>query len=204
MDTFVIFALLKTEKIKWIPSNAISYPSSDSTKIWIEKQSIQAENLKEAWKRASDSDYFGAGLTKLAIIPQEAYAEALINKNVNIERLRNEYFIRTEQTDKLSHDGGTKVPSEFTVTKHAIDRWRERTGDTGSDLGIRNKIVKKIHAATEVELTGYYKAIALINHNFQEARYYQSGKWIFVVEEHSKAIKTVHEGTAERWTPIQK
>jgi hypothetical protein len=83
------------------------------------------------------------------------------------------------------------------ATMHAIDRFRERTGSKHSDEEVCRKLLEMLATAKEVKLKPPYNVIALLNHNFQDARYFRSGGFILVVE--GDCISTVHHGQAGRW-----
>ena len=84
------------------------------------------------------------------------------------------------------------------ISAHAIERFRERTGSKKNDKSIQKRLLFFLNKSTEVELSkGYYRSIAIINHNFKVATYYQYGEWIMVVE--SNELKTIHRGEAKRW-----
>src|SRR5262245_57973387 len=86
------------------------------------------------------------------------------------------------------------------ITKHALTRWMERT-DCTSERKAHATIKRQFALAKEVELAPAYKAIALLNHDFKPARYFQFEKWVFVVSEEG-ALVTIHSGTAKRWIPL--
>jgi hypothetical protein len=86
------------------------------------------------------------------------------------------------------------------ITKHALQRWMERTS-CKSERQAHATLKKHFASATEVELAPAYKAIALLNHDFKPARYFQFDKWVFVVSDEG-ALLTIHSGTAKRWIPL--
>ena len=88
--------------------------------------------------------------------------------------------------------------SDIFVNPHAIVRYKERTGSKKEDHSVRSKILKMFVNAYEVSLKPKYRATALLNHDFVEARYFRYFEWIIVVR--GNEIITVHEGTADRWT----
>ena len=88
--------------------------------------------------------------------------------------------------------------SDISVNHHAVVRYKERTGSKKEDNSVRSKILKMFVNAYEVSLKPKYRATALLNHDFVEARYFRYFEWIIVVR--GNEIITVHEGTADRWT----
>ena len=89
----------------------------------------------------------------------------------------------------------------LTVTPHAIQRYRERTGLKQSEEKVRKKIFKIILEGCEVKLKPEYRIIALINHRFENARYFTNSNGMIVVVENN-VVKTIHKGTANRWEQI--
>ena len=106
--------------------------------------------------------------------------------------------ISTIIASHFSNDPGRLPPSVFSVNPHAVLRYRQRTGTTKGDEKVRNKIIKMFSESYEVELKQEYKAVALLNHGFVEARYFRFFDWILVFR--SGEIVTIHEGGAKRWT----
>ena len=88
--------------------------------------------------------------------------------------------------------------SDIFVNPHAVVRYKERTGSKKEDDSIRSKILKMFVNSYEVFLKPKYRATALLNHDFVEARYFRYFEWIIVVR--GSEIITIHEGTADRWT----
>ena len=87
------------------------------------------------------------------------------------------------------------------VAKHAIDRYRERTGCKRSDTYIVEKLRDFFSKSIEVVLKKEFAAKTIINHNFNLARYFQFDQWIMVVEfiDGRDVLRTIHTGQAKRW-----
>ena len=84
------------------------------------------------------------------------------------------------------------------VSQHAIDRYRDRTGSNKSSKIIVERIKDQLSKAEEYVLKQKFKVIALLSHNFEESQYFKTRNgMIFVVLDNT--VKTVHEGTADRW-----
>lgn len=87
------------------------------------------------------------------------------------------------------------------VSKHAIKRFRERTNCNRYDQSIIDKLIYMVQHGEEVKPKKHYGVMAILNHNFKEARYYDYfGQYVLVVEEDT--IVTVHKGEARRWERI--
>jgi len=89
------------------------------------------------------------------------------------------------------------LPEVNGARMHAIDRFRERTGSNQSDEEVCRKLLEMMAKAKEVKLKPPYNVVALLNHDFRDARYFRSGGFILVVE--GDCISTVHHGQADRW-----
>lgn len=87
---------------------------------------------------------------------------------------------------------------EVTVNPHAIVRYRQRRQSSKQDIAIRDKILHMLSSSYEVSLKPQFKATALLNHNFVEAKYFRHKDWILVVR--NNEVITLHEGTSKRWT----
>ena len=87
--------------------------------------------------------------------------------------------------------------SEIFVNPHAVFRYRQRTGSSKSEIEIVNKLLLALKLSYEVELKPKYRATALLNHDFIEAKYFRYKEWILVLR--GKELITIHEGTANRW-----
>src|ERR1700750_2472458 len=86
------------------------------------------------------------------------------------------------------------------ITSHALERWMQRARcKTQRQAPAKKK--KQFPPGTEVEPAPAYKTIALLNHDFKPARYFQFEKWVFVVSDEG-ALITIHSGTAKRWIPL--
>ena len=84
------------------------------------------------------------------------------------------------------------------ISNHAIERFRERSGTKKNDKEIARKLCYFLTKAKEVELKKHYGVIALLNHDFKPAKYYNYNGWILVVEDDE--LKTIHMGEAGRWS----
>jgi hypothetical protein len=92
--------------------------------------------------------------------------------------------------------------SNIVISDHAIQRFRERVGfKEESNKNIRYRLRKFLTASSEVKLNKHYGVLAIINHGFRIARYYQFKQWILVVEDNE--LKTIHRGEAKRWVPAE-
>ena len=94
--------------------------------------------------------------------------------------------------------GEASLQQTLTIIPHAIQRYRERTGSKQSEENVRKKIFKIILKGCEVKLKPKYRVIALINHRFENARYFRNSNGMIVVVENN-VVKTIHKGTANRW-----
>lgn len=101
-------------------------------------------------------------------------------------------------------EGRTRLPKSVGivhfVTKHALDRWMERSGN-GSATRALTTLVRHLEDAEEVELAPQFRAKALLDHELKPARYLRSSGWVFVVSSDGGLI-TIHAGTANRWVPV--
>jgi hypothetical protein len=88
----------------------------------------------------------------------------------------------------------------MTVTNHAIKRFRERTGSKKSDDKIRTRLLTILSNAKEVRLKKKFRVAALLNHHLRDARYFQLGGFVLVVE--GDCLSTIHRGEANRWESI--
>lgn len=77
------------------------------------------------------------------------------------------------------------------ISKHAIDRYRERLGSQQSDEHIRAAITALLDMATEVSLKGRYKAAEFLKYECI-ARYYRFDSFIFVVDSTRLSVVTVY------------
>jgi hypothetical protein len=83
------------------------------------------------------------------------------------------------------------MPKEkMKITKHALERYRQRTGATCSDTCAELKISQMLERAEEVQLKPRYKTAALLCHKFEPANYYRVGNLIFVVV--NDCLTTIH------------
>jgi hypothetical protein len=83
------------------------------------------------------------------------------------------------------------------ISRHAIDRFRERTGTNKPDEVIVKRVAARLAIADEMELKPKYRVLELMAHGVH-SKYWRSHDLIFVIE--SGVIVTVHRGEAERWT----
>lgn len=92
--------------------------------------------------------------------------------------------------------------ANLTVSKHAINRWRERTHSQADDFEVAEKLRRILYKfrSREVELKPQYRLIELLDHNFEHARYWTNGEHYIVVA--SNTIVTIHTGKAKRWQPV--
>lgn len=83
-----------------------------------------------------------------------------------------------------------------TVATHAIKRFMERSG-CKTEAKARASLLRLLDRSYEVSLEKRYRVIQLINHDFEDAKYYKADGWILVVVEN--VIVTCHLGEAKRW-----
>ena len=84
----------------------------------------------------------------------------------------------------------------LTITKHVIERFRQRTGSQRSEDHVKNKIIKMVQQAVPVEISKNYAAITLMNHGYTDVEYRRYFEWIFVVKENR--VITMHKGETGR------
>jgi hypothetical protein len=88
--------------------------------------------------------------------------------------------------------------SGLIVTKHAIDRYKERTGKDLPDEYIADRIRSSIRKAKEVKhKNSILSARSLIDHGYEKAIYFKYRKLIFVIVDNT--VVTVHKGQANYW-----
>lgn len=91
--------------------------------------------------------------------------------------------------------------SDLEISRHAAIQWMKRTGERDPEV-LRQTWDAEIATVKEIQLEGVYRALALCNHGFKEARYFKSKHgWVFVVAD--KTIVTVHGGGAKRFNKHQ-
>lgn len=83
------------------------------------------------------------------------------------------------------------------VSDHALERFRERTGSTASDITIANTLRSAVENGQEMELHERYRIIELLNHGFKHARFFKYGASLVVVTDN--IITTIHNQQAYRW-----
>ena len=62
------------------------------------------------------------------------------------------------------------------VSQHAIDRYRERLGCSGTDLRVRNRMAKSLRGAVEVKLLPEYEAGEILRHGKPHGRRFFTGE----------------------------
>ena len=70
--------------------------------------------------------------------------------------------------------------NEFTVSKHAIDRFIERTPDPYCSKDPEKTILKLFQKSYQIKFSLKYQTLRLLNNDIQEATYYYHSGWIFV------------------------
>lgn len=86
---------------------------------------------------------------------------------------------------------------DIKITKHAIKRFREKTGCKSDEKAI-NTINKMLQDGEETTFkNGIWKTLSLLNHNFKEAKYYRYSQWILIIVENK--LVSLHRGKAKRW-----
>lgn len=84
----------------------------------------------------------------------------------------------------------------FRLSDHAIQRFKQRTGCKTDDKA-KTALTKFLKRAQEVELEDRWRVIQLINHHYQDARYFRWQCWLMVVV--NNTVVTIHTATANRW-----
>ena len=83
------------------------------------------------------------------------------------------------------------------ITKHAIDRYRQRTGATCSDIIAEDRILSMMGRADEVRLKEECRVASLLAHKFELANYYILGELVFVVVNNS--LVTIHKNDKRKF-----
>lgn len=83
------------------------------------------------------------------------------------------------------------------ISKHAIERWRERSGASYSDEKVERKLLGLAARAEEVQLQEKYRVLTLMDHRYKEARYLAFGEFLMVIVDDT--MVTVHLAEARRW-----
>lgn len=86
-----------------------------------------------------------------------------------------------------------------TITAHALQRYRERTGTTKGEVSVLNRIRERMEKAEEIRLKEKFRLIELLAHG-RIARFFRQADMVFVVED--GMLITTHNGTADRWEPM--
>lgn len=86
------------------------------------------------------------------------------------------------------------------VTKHAIRRFRERSGAQYSEDKIVSKLLCFYQKSKRATLKRQYRVLALMDHNYTRAEYFDYNGWILVVvgNGEGKSIVTVHNNQSRR------
>lgn len=83
------------------------------------------------------------------------------------------------------------------LTRHALERYRQRTGSLKSDATIATRIACAIASGEEWEMKAQFRLVELIAHG-QAARYFKTpGELIYIVE--NGVVVTCHHGRADKW-----
>ena len=96
-----------------------------------------------------------------------------------------------------SSAGVPPPPAVKSISGHALERFRQRIGSKQTDEEICFKLFELFEQSKEVRLKPPYNVIALLNHDFRDARYFRVDGLLLVVE--GDCIMTVHNGQADRW-----
>lgn len=91
-------------------------------------------------------------------------------------------------------------PKTIKISPHSIVRYRQRSRNSGSDQTVENTIRRSLCFSREVKLKPQFRIDVLLNHRCEETQYFKYEKFIFVVADGE--LKTVHNGTADRWEGI--
>lgn len=109
----------------------------------------------------------------------------------------------------IQPDGWWRVPlgpvnGVCWMTLHAMQRFMERTGTTGSASRVIGKIEIWLRDSKEVQLRPQMVVKKMMNHQFKSARYFFKGKpksrkagFIMVVQD--GVLLTVHRNDADEW-----
>jgi len=88
------------------------------------------------------------------------------------------------------------MQSNLIPSNHAAKRWMERTGSADPREAYKS-FREAIDYSVEVSLKPKYRAVALIDHKFKEAKYLKFDNWIFVVVDN--IIVTVYDNKTSRF-----
>lgn len=91
-------------------------------------------------------------------------------------------------------------PWNLKVTRHAVERYRERHLTSHNDMWVANKLREMISDGKEYKLRPEHRVRQLLAHDCKEAVYVKYGKFIIVIED--SAVITLHFGTADKWEPV--
>jgi hypothetical protein len=91
-----------------------------------------------------------------------------------------------------------RFENELTVSSHAIARFRERTGAKYSDEKVKRRILRMLSGALELKRYEPSRVIAIMNHGWRDARYFDGRGMIIVVCDHE--VKTIYSQSAVSFT----
>jgi hypothetical protein len=83
------------------------------------------------------------------------------------------------------------------LTRHAVKRFLERCAVPMSEEQAQGAIFEMLAKAKSVELKKEFRALQLMNHNYQEATYHRFSDWMFVIVE--GVMVTCYRGENHRW-----
>lgn len=89
---------------------------------------------------------------------------------------------------------------DLRVSRHAIQRFRERSGSKKRDAQIETKLLEMAALSTEVEIKPEFRLRQMLNNYCEGATYLNSDGWILVVV--GGVLSTLHYGEAERWEKV--
>lgn len=93
--------------------------------------------------------------------------------------------------------GAMDAGTQYNITNHALQRFMERSNCKSEQKAMKT-LRRLLSDGTPVILKPGYAALALMNHNYRDVEYLESGGWILVISE-DKTLLTVHNGQAGRW-----
>ncbi len=198
MEIFIVFVKEKKSIISEIRAKKpfikfIPCQNSDE-KIWLERISVIALDKKEAKIMA-----------KCKLVEKDTKVISLADyENGKFYEDSSENFpervieVRLEEDRPFIPKKPYKNNAEgLMVTSHAIKRFREKSESQKTSEQIAHRLLSWMEIAKELIPKKHFGTIALLNHDFQEAKYYKHGNWIMVVC--NKKLVTIHHGEAGRW-----
>jgi len=92
------------------------------------------------------------------------------------------------------------MTGEILVTKHAIERFRERTKSLKTDREISYRIRKMFERARPIELPAVHRVIKIIENNMRPVKYFRGDSgFVFITSEDKQTIITVYQAKEDKW-----